>query len=275
MASVKKYYWLKLNENFFEDDTIQFIEEQEGGILYSNFYMKLCLKSLKQAGTLVRVVGETLIPYDVKSLSKLTGVPSDTVAVAMDLFETIGLIKVLETGEIYLSQIEEMIGSETDKAKSMRMLRARRNDEGNNVTKMLPNVTKSYPEIEIELEKDKDINITSSKDDEKGFEEFWNLYNKKRGKVKALGYWKKKHFTDEQLKEVLEKVKVYVANTEKQYRKDPERYIRDNCWNDEVIVKTNVNRYGKPEPNNISTAIKNTQPVDEWEEYNKMKKGSK
>ena len=59
-------------------------------------------------------------------------------------------------------------------------------------------------------------NNTSSKDDEKGFEEFWNLYNKKRGKVKTLGYWKKKHFTDEQLKEVLEKVKVYVANTEKQ-----------------------------------------------------------
>ena len=245
MASVKKYYWLKLNENFFEDDTIQFIEEQEGGILYSNFYMKLCLKSLKQAGTLVRVVGETLIPYDVKSLSKLTGVPSDTVAVAMDLFETIGLIKVLETGEIYLSQIEEMIGSETDKAKSMRMLRARRNDEGNNVTKMLPTVTKSYPEIEIEieLEKDKDINITSSNDDLVGFNEFWELYDKKKGKTKSLNHWKKKHFTDEQLKEVLEKVKVYVTNTEKQYRKDPERYIRDNCWEDEVIVKySNANK---------------------------------
>jgi len=36
------------------------------------------------------------------------------------------------------------------------MLRARRNEEGNSVTKMLPNVTKSYPEIEIDI--DKEIN---------------------------------------------------------------------------------------------------------------------
>ena len=157
MSNTKKYYWLKLNENFFEDDTIQFIEEQENGILYSNFYMKLCLKSLKQEGTLVRVVGETLIPYDIKSLSKLTGVPVDTVTVAMDLFTKIGLIKKLESGEIYLSQIKEMIGSETDKAKSMRMLRAKRNDKGNNVTKMLPDVTEKLPEIEIELEIEKEI----------------------------------------------------------------------------------------------------------------------
>lgn len=291
MANIKKYYWLKLNENFFEDDTIQFIEEQENGILYSNFYMKLCLKSLKQAGTLVRVVGETLIPYDIKSLSKLTGVPSDTVAVAMDLFKTIGLVKVLESGEIYLSQIEEMIGSETDKAKSMRMLRAIRRDDSNNVTKMLPTVTKSYPEIEIELEKEKDIDKKIEKDNgvcdndikktkrDEGYTDdfliFWRLYDKIINKKKTFVQWKKKQFTTEELEEVMKKVKLYVDNTEKRFRKDPERYVRDNCWENEVIIKTNVNRYGKPEPKNISTAIKNTQPVDEWEEYNKMKRGDK
>ena len=67
----KKYYWLKLKNDFFDDDTIKFIEEQENGILYSNFYLKLCLKSLKNDGKLIRIVGNTLIPYDNKSLSKL------------------------------------------------------------------------------------------------------------------------------------------------------------------------------------------------------------
>ena len=98
--SAKKYYWLKLKEDFFDDDTIQFIEEQENGILYSNFYLKLCLKSLKNDGKLIRLVGNTLIPYDAKSLSKLTRVDIDTVIVAMELFKRIGLIEVLETGEI-------------------------------------------------------------------------------------------------------------------------------------------------------------------------------
>lgn len=121
----KRYYWLKLKEDFFDDETISYIEEQENGVYYVNFYLKLCLKSIKTEGKLIRLVGETLIPYDVNSLSRLTGTPVDTVMVAMKLFESIGIVKVLETEEIYLSQIDEMIGSETDKAAIMRRKRAK------------------------------------------------------------------------------------------------------------------------------------------------------
>lgn len=165
MSESKKYYWLKLKSDFFDDDTIKFIEEQENGIKYSNFYLKLCLKSLKTDGKLIRLVGETLIPYDINSLSKLTGVEFDTVRSAMQLFESIGLIKVLESGEIYLSQIDELIGSETDKAQMMRRLRAERKLDSNNVTQMLP---------EIEIEKDIEIekNIKKEKNKKrKTFEE--------------------------------------------------------------------------------------------------------
>ena len=161
MSESKKYYWLKLKSDFFDDDTIKFIEEQENGIKYSNFYLKLCLKSLKTDGKLIRLVGETLIPYDINSLSKLTGVDFDTVRSAMQLFESIGLIKVLESGEIYLSQIDELIGSETDKAQMMRRLRAERKITGNNVTQMLPEkeIDKEKEiEIELDIEKDKKIN---------------------------------------------------------------------------------------------------------------------
>ena len=170
----KKYYWLKLKNDFFEDDTIQYIEEQENGILYVNFYLKLCLKSLKTDGKLIRTVGDTLIPYDVKALAKLTNVSCDTVAVAMQLFEAIGLIKKLETGEIYLSQINELIGKETSKAELMRIKRAREKMIGNNVTNLLPECSELLPEcsetvtqsIEIDIrDRDKEIdkdNIPSS-----------------------------------------------------------------------------------------------------------------
>ena len=154
MSESKKYYWLKLKSDFFDDDTIKFIEEQENGIKYSNFYLKLCLKSLKTDGKLIRLVGETLIPYDINSLSKLTGVDFDTVRSAMQLFESIGLIKILESGEIYLSQIDELIGSETDKAQIMRRIRAERKLNSNNVTQMLPEKEK---EIDIDIEKEKEI----------------------------------------------------------------------------------------------------------------------
>ena len=160
MAENKKYYWLKLKSDFFDDDTIKYIEEQENGIKYSNFYLKLCLKSLKTNGKLIRLVGETLIPYDVNSLSKLTGVDFDTVRSAMHIFESIGLVKLLDSGEIYLSQINELIGSETDKAQIMRRIRAEKKLNGNIVTQMLPH-------IEIEKEKEKDIEKEIDIDTEK------------------------------------------------------------------------------------------------------------
>lgn len=154
MAENKKYYWLKLKSDFFDDDTIKYIEEQENGIKYSNFYLKLCLKSLKTNGKLIRLVGETLIPYDVNSLSKLTGVDFDTVRSAMHIFESIGLVKLLDSGEIYLSQINELIGSETDKAQIMRRIRAEKKLNGNNVTQMLPDIEK---EKEIDIDKEIDV----------------------------------------------------------------------------------------------------------------------
>ena len=37
----KKYYWLKLKDDFFERDEIKIIESQKNGKDYINFYLKL------------------------------------------------------------------------------------------------------------------------------------------------------------------------------------------------------------------------------------------
>lgn len=152
--SVKRYYWLKLNESFFEDDTITWLEEQENGKDYVIFYLKLALKSLQNDGHLIRYVGEKLIPYDVKALSRLTNTPLDTVAVAMKTFSEIGLVTILETGEIYLTQIDEMVGSETDSAKRVRKHRIKNQVEEVKALQCNVDVTKSNTEIEIEKEID-------------------------------------------------------------------------------------------------------------------------
>lgn len=113
----KKYYWLKLKEDFFEEDTLAWLEEQTNGKEYCLFYLKLCLKSLKTNGILIRNVGQILIPYDVKKLGEITKTDIDTVTVAMELFKKIGLIQILDNGEIYITQLEQMVGSETKWAK--------------------------------------------------------------------------------------------------------------------------------------------------------------
>lgn len=104
--SNKRYYGLKLKEDFFEDDIIAFIEEQENGKEYVIFYLKLALKSLAKEGRLIRCVGEMMMPYDDKALAKLTNTNFDTVRNAMDLFVKKGLVTKLDTGEIYMNKIE-------------------------------------------------------------------------------------------------------------------------------------------------------------------------
>lgn len=173
----KRYFWLKLEDNFFEDDTITWIEEQPSGKEYIIFYLKLCLSSLKDNGNLIRYVGNTLLPYDVKALARLTNTNEDTVRVAMNLFEKIGLVQIKDTGEIYMSQINEMIGSETESAKRMRKLRSKQRQDqpkleashcDNNVEQCNLVVQKcdtekeKDKELDIEKEKEKDIELDSS-----------------------------------------------------------------------------------------------------------------
>ena len=242
MSESKKYYWLKLKSDFFDDDTIKFIEEQENGIKYSNFYLKLCLKSLKTDGKLIRLVGETLIPYDINSLSKLTGVEFDTVRSAMQLFESIGLIKVLESGEIYLSQIDELIGSETDKAQMMRRLRAERKLDSNNVTQMLPEI-EIEKDIDIdkekEIEKEKDTNIEIINDWEIKFDKFYKNYPKKVQKQNVKKWFKKNNPNDELFNIIMNKLEEFKQsnNWKKdngQYIPYPTTWLNQKRWEDET-----------------------------------------
>lgn len=153
----RRYYWLQLKEDFFEEDTMNWLEEQENGKDYVLFYLKMCVKSLRSDGALIRTIGETVIPYDEKALSKLTNTNIDIVRVALEVFQHIGLIKRLGTGEIFLTQINELVGNETIYAERKRRQRALKRHKGDNV----PTLSGHLPR-EIEINKNINIEIHSS-----------------------------------------------------------------------------------------------------------------
>ena len=172
MSEAKRYYWLKLPENFFDavdDDTISYIEDMDGGPAYVLFYLKLLCKALRTDGVLIRYVGSRCIPYNDAALAKLTGTPVDTVHCAVKVLQDMGLIQRLSTGELFLTQMNEFIGSETDKAVAMRKSRAKANlvEKGNIVTPLLP---ERYPDVtqskskSIEKEKEKEVDKEKEKD---------------------------------------------------------------------------------------------------------------
>lgn len=169
MSKTKKYYWLKLREDFFDDpqdETIQYITEQNP--LYTIFYLKLCLKALRTDGKMLRYIGSKCLPYDVDSLAKLTNMDKDTVRCALALFKEIGLVRFLDSGELFLTQIDEMVGSETEEAIRSRKRRSRQALTTDTVPE-LPGqcavndrlvTAERPPEIEIEKEiRDRDKEI--------------------------------------------------------------------------------------------------------------------
>ena len=162
-----KFYWLQLKEDFFENDAIEWLEEQKpNGRDYAYFYLKLCLKSLKSNGILIRKVGNILIPYDNNKLAELTRMDFDTVTVAMELLKQIGLVQILENGEIYINQLENLIGSKSMgafKKQQQRLL------SGQKVDKCPPKI-----EIELDIEKEKDIDIDKKENDFSKVIEFYN-----------------------------------------------------------------------------------------------------
>lgn len=204
----KRYYWLKLKEDFFEDDTISWLEEQDGGKDFIIFYLKLSLKSLTDEGFLIRYVGENLIPYDVRALAKLTNTPINTVTVAMKIFLEIGLISQMESGEIYMNQINEMIGSETESAKRVRKHRARKKLEGSgekeDALQSNTYVIESNTDIDIEKEKEKDIEKEKEKElrnhNVRDIADFWDSngfgINNITGKTRLLAWLDDSKFPD-------------------------------------------------------------------------------
>ena len=47
MSDNRKYYYLKLKENFYNSETMVILESMQDGLLYSNLLLKMYLMSLK------------------------------------------------------------------------------------------------------------------------------------------------------------------------------------------------------------------------------------
>lgn len=155
MSDNKKYYYLRLKDNFFDSDELKILESMKDGYLYSNILLKLYLRSLKNDG---KLVVNDRIPYNAEMLASVTGHQIGTVKQALSIFKDLGLIDVLENGAIYMLDIQNFIGRGSSEADRKREYRQRIESDRTNVQTNLRQISdKNPPEIEIELEKDIEI----------------------------------------------------------------------------------------------------------------------
>lgn len=124
--------------------------------------------------------------------------------------------------------------------------------EGKEIKENIPPIS---PEGEIEIPFDENFETSCKPQGEKekssakkekepnhSFEEFWNLYDKKTGEKKKLTK-KWLALTDEEREAIMNYIPKYIAcQPDKQFRKNPETFLNNKSWNDELIPRNNGNR---------------------------------
>ncbi|MBR1741921.1 MAG: phage replisome organizer N-terminal domain-containing protein [Lachnospiraceae bacterium] len=121
MSDCKKYYYLKLKEDFYESEDMKLLQAQPDGYLYSDILLKLYLKSLKQGG---RLMYRDIIPYTPDMIATITGHSVGVVEKAMRIFEQMELVEILDNGAIYLMDIQNFIGQSSSEADRIRKYRS-------------------------------------------------------------------------------------------------------------------------------------------------------
>lgn len=128
MPESKKYWYIQLNVNFFDDERIDWLCEQNNGYAYVVLYLKLCLKTANNNGILTRQIGDMIIPYNVDKIAEVTHINVDVVRVALELYKRIGL--VYEADEncnfMRLPEVPGMVGCVTQAALEKRKQREKK-----------------------------------------------------------------------------------------------------------------------------------------------------
>ena len=216
MSDNRKYYYLKLKENYFDEDAIVLLESMQDGILYSNILLKLYLKSLKNGGKLQL---DENIPYTAQMIATITRQQVGTVERALQIFMKLGLVEPLQNGALYMSNIELLIGqssTEGERKKKERMRLKRQKLLPSGEADICPPYSRGDicpPEI-----RDKRLDIRDK-----------SIENRESESARAYGRYQNVFLTDEELADLqasfptvwgqyIEKLSEYMASTGKRYQ---------------------------------------------------------
>lgn len=153
----KRYYWLKLQEDFFESKRIKKLRRIAGGDTYTIIYLKMQLMAMKRGGVL-EYTG--LEPTFAEELALDLDESADNVSVTINFLLSCGLLETSDDKAFFVPYAVLNTGSEGSSAKRMREARAK------SVTLCEQSATlceHRYGEKEIEKERDIEIDKEGKK----------------------------------------------------------------------------------------------------------------
>lgn len=145
----KRYYWLKLPDDFFQQKPIKKLRKIAGGDTYTVIYLKMLLISLKNDG---KLYFDGVEDNFCEELALELDEEEENVKVTVRFLMTQDLLKLIDESEYELTECSRMVGSESASAERMRRLRDKKTSQCDiGVTRPL-----HLGDVEKEIEKDKE-----------------------------------------------------------------------------------------------------------------------
>ena len=182
MSDNKHYYYIKLKADYFDSDEMIVLESMPDGHKYSNILLKFMLRSLKNEG---KLMFNNKIPFNPIMLSQVTRHSVGEIEKAVQIFESLNLIEILDNGAIYINDIQNFIGKSSTEADRKRTYRHRINEDKKllgHLSENCPNI--NPPELEIELKLEKELKLENKEDKFKSLMKFKTFcIEKYKGKI--------------------------------------------------------------------------------------------
>lgn len=202
----KRFYWLKLKEDFFKNYKIKALKALPNGRFYVLIYIELLAESTSHEGQLR--FSKTL-PYDYITLASVIDEDPDIVKSAIEAFCRLELAEILDDETIYMREIQKLIGSETGDAERKREYR--KNLKGDNVPRLSGKCPQEIRDKSIEYRDNYLCNESIGIDDD-------DKYKSARTRDLIIERWTEAGYEPEDIEEVFRHMK-NVEITESNFRK--------------------------------------------------------
>lgn len=233
MGKEKKYFWLKLMDNFFTQPRIKKLRKIAGGDTYTIIYLKMQLLSLNDGG---RLFFEGIEENIIEEIALTIDEEIENVEVTFQYLLNQGLIEEITQNEYLMPETKLLIGSETSAAERMRKHR-----NSKKALQCYDDVTNCYTDIDIEKDINKEYICANATpfDPKMHFEEFWNLYPKKVNKKRAKDKFCKVCKNEEIFKQLMNGLNIQIKSKDwlkesGQFIPHPTTWLNGERWNDEI-----------------------------------------
>ena len=158
----KRYYWLRLHDDFFDSKRIKKLRRIAGGDTYVIIYLKLQLKAMKTDG-LIEYTG--LEPTFADELALDLDENPDDVRVTLNYLLSTGLAETNNQETFFFPYAVNNVGSETAGAQRMRDMRERRALQSDTTASQCDKSVTERKRIDRDIERDREkIEKTRTRD---------------------------------------------------------------------------------------------------------------